>query len=133
VLDTNVLLRTISRKSSLAKILDALYDGKYRLVVSTDILLEYEEVIGRFYGPKTAQLLLDFLLILPNVDRIDPFFALNLIVSDSDDNKFVDCAFAGNAHYIVTDDRHFNVLRNVSFPKISILTVDGFVDLLVSF
>ena len=133
MLDTNVLLRAISRKSSLAKILDLLYEGRFRLVVSTDILLEYEEIIGRFYSPSTAQLLLDFLLTLPDVDRVEPFFALNLIVSDNNDNKFVDCAFAGNAHYIVTDDRHFNVLLSIDFPAILLVKANDFATLIDSF
>lgn len=130
VLDTNVLLRAISRKSSLTEILDALYDEKYRLVISSEILLEYEEIVSRFYGASTAQLLLDFLLTLPNVDQVDPFFSLNLIAADADDNKFVDCAFAGNAHYVVTDDKHFRVLAEIDFPNITVLAAETFQELI---
>lgn len=39
-----------------------------------------------------------------NVARKDPFFRLRLIKKDPDDNKFVDCAFACQADYIVSDD-----------------------------
>ena len=133
VLDTNVILRAISSKSSLASILDTLYLGKFDLVVSSEILLEYEEIISRFYSLPTAQAFLDFLLILPNVDRIEPYFALNLIPADADDNKFVDCAFAGNAHYVVTNDKHFNALKDVDFPNISVITAEDFKELLEQF
>ena len=87
VLDTNVVLRAISSKSALSGILDALNLGKFSLVVSSEILLEYEEIIIRFYGHLTAQTFLDFLLMLPNVERIEPYFRLNLIMNDSDDRN----------------------------------------------
>ena len=129
VLDTNVILRAVSSKSSMAVILDSLYLEKFNLVISSEILLEYEEMINRFYGQSTAQVFLDLLLFLPNVERVEPYFALNLITADYDDNKFVDCAFAGNAHYIVSDDRHFNVLEAVDFPRISVIRAEEFVGL----
>jgi uncharacterized protein len=40
VLDTNALLRSISRRSAFSLILDKLYDGDYELWVTNDILLE---------------------------------------------------------------------------------------------
>ena len=41
-------------------------------------------------------------------------------------NKFVDCAIAGNADYIVTHDKHFNVLKGMGFPEVKILRTDEF-------
>jgi uncharacterized protein len=130
VLDTNVVLRAISSKSNLADLLDKLYDEAYEIVVSTDILFEYEEKITQFYGITTAKTFLDFIIILPNTIRIEPYFQLNLIIQDADDNKFVDCAFSSNAHYIVSDDKHFKVLQNTDFPKIQVLKAEEFKDLL---
>lgn len=131
VLDTNVILSAISSKSSLAELLDRLYDEEYEVVVSTEILLEYEEKIMQFYSVSIAKTFLDFLIILPNTIRIEPFFQLNLINNDEDDNKFVDCAFSGNAHYIVTDDKHFQILNEIDFPKIPIIKSEDFKKLLV--
>lgn len=130
VLDTNVVLRAISSKSNLADLLDKLYDEAYEIVVSTDILFEYEEKITQFYGNTTAKTFLDFIIILPNTIRIEPYFQLNLIIQDTDDNKFIDCAFSSNAHYIVSDDKHFKVLQNTDFPKIQVLKAEEFKDLL---
>lgn len=48
VLDTNVILRAISSKSAYAILLDELYFQTYSLVVSTEILFEYEEKITDF-------------------------------------------------------------------------------------
>lgn len=126
VLDTNVVLRALSSKSVLRYIVDALFDGRYELIVSTEILFEYAEKITQFYGASAAESFLTFLRLLPNVTAIEPYFRLNLIVADPDDNKFVDCAFAGNAHYIVTNDRHFNVLKTNEFPKFSIIKAEDF-------
>jgi len=53
-------------------------------------------------------------------------FRMGLITADPDDNKFVDCAFAAGADYLVSEDRHFDVLRNTAFPKINLVTLDEF-------
>lgn len=84
-----------------------------------------------FYNPETAESFVAFLQLLPNVNHIEPFFHLNLITADPDDNKFVDCAFAGNAHYIVTNDRHFRVLQKIEFPTISTITAEVFKEWLI--
>lgn len=126
VLDTNVVLRAISSKSNLAELLDKLYSEEYEAVVSTEIILEYEEKITHFYGQTIAKTFLEFLIILPNTLRIEPFFQLNLITNDVDDNKFVDCAFSANAHYIVTDDKHFKVLKDIDFPTIPVINAEDF-------
>lgn len=130
VLDTNVILRAISSKSDLAELLDKLYDEEYEVVVSTEILFEYEEKISHFYGQSTSNTFLEFLIILPNTIKIEPFFQLNLIITDTDDNKFVDCAFSANAHYIVTNDKHFNILKEIDFPTIPVMSAEEFKSLL---
>lgn len=130
VSDTNVILRAISSKSEYAILIDELYLQSYSILVSTEILLEYEEKITQFFNKSIAKNFLDFLIILPNVEKVEAFFQLNLIDYDPDDNKFVDCAFVGNAHYIVTDDRHFNILKKLDFPKISVITAENFKQLL---
>ena len=64
------------------------------------------------------------------VELIDPYFRLQLIEADHDDNKFVDCAFAANATYIVSDDKHYDVLKEVDFPQILVLKLKEFLRLL---
>lgn len=59
-------------------------------------------------------------------------FRFHLIKSDEDDNKFVDCAIAANARYIVTEDHHFDVLKSIEFPVVDIIRIDKFVLLLTS-
>jgi predicted nucleic acid-binding protein len=59
------------------------------------------------------------------------YYNLNLITADTDDNKFVDCAFAANADYIITNDSHFNVLKTIDFPSIPTLRLEEFKTLLI--
>ncbi len=54
-----------------------------------------------------------------------------LLENDPDDNKFVDCAIAGAADFIVTDDKDFNVLKNISFPKVAVLSSDEFLEMVI--
>jgi len=126
VLDTNTILRCISRRSKFSVVLDKLFNGNYELAVTTDILLEYEEKIAEIFSKETAELFIGALSLLPNVTKTDIYYHLQLINSDADDNKFSDCAFAGNAHYLVTNDKHFNVLKTYTFPAINIITLEEF-------
>ena len=54
------------------------------------------------------------------------YFHLKLIHQDPDDDKFVDCAFKSNAHFIVTQDHHYDILREIDFPKINVIDIDSF-------
>ena len=66
------------------------------------------------------------------VELINPYFRLQLIEADHDDDKFVDCAFAANATYIVSDDKHYDVLKEIDFPKLFVLKLKEFLGLLES-
>lgn len=126
VLDTNVLLVSISPHSQYHWIIEHLISGNYELYITNEILTEYEEVIAERYDKQKVNDLIELLLSLPNVYQIIPHFRWNLIVTDPDDNKFVDCFVAANAYCIVTHDKHFNVLKQVDFPKISICRIEDF-------
>ena len=132
MLDTNVLLRSISRRSVYAIIMDKLYENAFELYITNDILLEYEEKISDIFSKETAELIIGAFSILPNVRKIDTYFRLNLITADADDNKFSDCAFAGNVHFLITDDKHFNVLKSISFPAINVISPEEFKELLTA-
>lgn len=54
------------------------------------------------------------------------YFNWQLITKDPDDDKFVDCAFAGNVDYLITQDKHFNILKRIDFPKINIIRLEDF-------
>lgn len=131
VLDTNILLTIISSKSANRVIFDYFLEEKYTLCFSNEILEEYAEIISNKMGADVAQTLVELLLEQPNVEYITRYFAWNLIKSDPDDNKFVDCAIACNVTYLVSQDRHFDILKQIPFPKIQVLKVEEFLNVLV--
>ncbi|MBU0558846.1 MAG: putative toxin-antitoxin system toxin component, PIN family [Bacteroidetes bacterium] len=126
VLDTNVLLVSISSKSKYHWIYDKLVADEYDLFITNEILLEYEEIISLKYNSSVARDVIKSLLILPNVYKVSIYFNWNLIEEDTDDNKFVDCAINSNSHLLVTNDKHFQVLKNIDFPKIKVNSIKDF-------
>lgn len=128
VLDTNCLLASISSRSEFFVVWRGLHEGRYILCVSNDILAEYEEIIAAKANPVVAKHVVDALVESEYVEFVDPQFRLGLIKNDPDDNKFVDCAFAANATYIVSNDTHYNVLRTISFPKLFVLKLRAFIE-----
>ena len=130
VIDTNVMVASVSRRSPYRKILEQLAEDNFSLYVSTDILLEYSELLERFYGVEVADFTLRSIMLMDNVFNVETYFNLQVINADQDDNKFVDCAFASNAHYLVTNDKDYNVLKSLEFPKINVLKADEFLTIL---
>lgn len=125
ILDTNVLLVSISSKSPYHWIFEKVLNEDFDLGITSEILMEYEEVIGDKYNTTVAKDVIRTLLVLPNVEQVTVYYKWNLIVSDSD-NKFVDCAVSCNASGIVTQDKHFNVLKTIEFPKVNVISVSEF-------
>jgi uncharacterized protein len=130
VLDTNALLTSISERSSLHGIFSAFLEERYDLCVTTEILAEYEEVIARHMGWAVAHNVLSIIENAPNVKWITRYYAWRLIEVDMDDNKFVDCAIAANATFIVSEDRHFDVLKTIPFPKVAVIKAKDFMEIL---
>jgi putative PIN family toxin of toxin-antitoxin system len=130
VLHTNVLLQALPVKSTYRPIFDAIRFGQIELAVSTTILLEYAEILSRRTSPAVAQNVLALLLGPVAARQQSIYFMFSLITSDPDDNKFVDCAIASQADYLVTNDAHFRVLEQVKFPIVKLLTAQEFLAVL---
>lgn len=126
VLDTNCLIQSISPKSAYHDIWLSILNGKNTLCVSNEILEEYAEILNRLAGETTANLVLNTIIECRNVMFFTPYYRFNLISADPDDNKFVDCAIQANAHYIVTNDHHYDVLRHIEFPKVGLIKLMDF-------
>jgi putative PIN family toxin of toxin-antitoxin system len=125
VLDTNVLLVSISSKSDAHWIFQKLLQEEFELVISNEILMEYEEIISKKFSVEVARDVIRTLLFLPNVSRSEIYFRWSLVSNDKDDNKFVDCAVASNADFIVTNDKHFKLLKEITFPPIKVMNISG--------
>lgn len=130
VLDTNVLLMAVSSRSVYHKVWQAFLDGDYTLCVTNEIVEEYVEVLARNINIRVAEVVVYTILTRWNVRKLDPHFRFRMIKADEDDNKFVDCAIVANAGYIVTEDHHFDVLREIKFPAVNIIGIEDFVRLL---
>jgi putative PIN family toxin of toxin-antitoxin system len=130
VLDTNVLLVSLSSRSSYHLIYQSLQSNLYNLFVTNEILTEYEEQISLRLGVQRTDLQLIELLNLRNVYKIEPYYLWQLIEADKDDNKFADCAVSCNADYLITNDKHYNILATIEFPNIEVLTAGEFLDML---
>lgn len=130
VLDTNALLRCIGSKSAFRPIFDSLLLGNYTLVVSTSILYEYEEVLSERNGSFVTDATLAAILSLDNLVRQRIDYDFRLVAQDPDDDKFVNAYVAGQADYLVTDDRHFRSVLASKFPRVRVVSAAEFLDVL---
>lgn len=126
VLDTNCLVMALPSKSPYHKVWTDFIMGNIEFCVSTEILLEYEEIIAEKASPYMADIVINALMNRSNLVKVEPKWRWNLIEHDQDDNKFVDCALAGQAEYIVSNDAHFNVLKQIDFPFVICKSIDDF-------
>ena len=109
---------------------EAFLCGKFDLCYTTEILQEYEEILSRFYFPKIAEFTVGTLVKAPNTIQITPYFKWNLITADPEDNKSADCALNAGADYIVTNDKHFNILKEMDFPYVKVVDIETFKQIL---
>ena len=130
VLDTNCLLQALPANSPFHKIWTEVLDGHICLCVNTDILEEYEEVLARKTTPEIARNIVDAIANLSTTIFQNTYVHFELLPADSDDNKFVDCAVASDAEYIVTNDKHFNPLKEIPWPKVEIIKIAEFIKLI---
>ena len=134
-LDTSVFLQMFGRRQPFYRILRALLDGRFILAVSTEILLEYEEITVKLSGAERWRDVVAFLELLTqihgNIRHIEPHYRFGVVVADPDDNKFCDCAIAAEADFIVTEDSHFGALKSAGY-KPQPLAPDEFIRLHLS-
>lgn len=130
VLDTNILLQSIAKASRFHIIWSSFLAESYGLYVTSAILLEYEEKLAEKTSEKVAINVISLISEAPNAYFISVYYKWNVISADYDDNKFFDAAIAANVDYLVTNDTHFNGAKKLSFPKVSIVTAEGLLNLL---
>ena len=130
VIDTNCLLAILPTRSPYHSVWTEFLANKLEICVSNEVLMEYEEILSEKTSPSFADSIVQALLNRKNLVRVSPVWRFNLILQDADDNKFVDCAVCGQAEYLVSNDKHFRILQDVSFPPITLVTIQEFVDTL---
>ena len=127
VIDTNCLLAILPSRSPYHQVWTDFLENKLEMCISNEILAEYEEILSEKTSPYFANIIIETLLNRKNVIRISPVWRFCLISQDPDDNKFVDCAVCGQAEYLVSNDTHFNVLKKINFPVVSVVCLQEFV------
>ncbi|WP_018622010.1 putative toxin-antitoxin system toxin component, PIN family [Spirosoma luteum] len=132
IIDTNCLRASIPPNSPFYQLYLDFRAGKFIWYVSTEILLEYEEIITRTYSSITSQLVLHQLAVAPNVVFAEPAYRWQLIESDPEDNKFADLALSVNADYVVSEDNDFNVFKSLPFPKLNVVSLESFLSILAN-
>lgn len=80
--------------------------------------------------PDVAENTMSALENSPDLVQVTNYFFWNLITTDPDDNKFVDCAITAGADFIVTNDQHFAILKMIDFPSIRVISAEDFVEML---
>ena len=126
VLDTNCLIQILGIHSKYRFLWSEFMACKYTLCISNEILHEYEEILSQKASPLVAEMFMAVLARSKNVIRKDPYFFFFFIKTDKDDNKFVDCAIVCGADYIVSNDAHFNCLRDIPFPIVNVIDLEIF-------
>ncbi len=100
--------------------------GRISLCVNSDILNEYEEILAEKTNAEIARNVVRAIMRLHTTIFQQAYFHFGLIETDPDDNKFVDCAVAVDAEYIVTNDAHFNILKQIEWPRLTIIDIKEF-------
>ena len=130
VVDTNALVQMMGQASPFAPLKGALEQGHISWAVSTPILIEYEEVIRRHAGAAAwaavARMIEIISLIRQTIIFTAPTYRFRNITGDPDDDAFADCAIVANADWIITEDRHFDVMRDGGY-KPQPITPEAFI------
>jgi putative PIN family toxin of toxin-antitoxin system len=130
VLDTNCLLPAVFPRSMYHWVWESFRRGNFILCYSNEIIEEYEELLSNLYPIEITKNTMHLLLASHNVEKVIPYYKWNLIAADPEDNKFADCALNSGADYLVSNDKHFNILKKIDFPKINVVKIDTFKNIL---
>ncbi len=106
ILDTNILVAAFrSRRGAANLLLDKLNDLRWRINVSTALLLEHEDVLKRpemkdFISESDVDVFLDGLCSIAEFNEI--FYLLRLLAKDPNDAFILELAVRVNADFIIT-------------------------------
>jgi putative PIN family toxin of toxin-antitoxin system len=131
VLDTNILVSACWKPGGLeARVVDLAIAGKIVACVSAEILAEYRDVLSR---PKLSALNGRAVELLAALERnavlVETVVPVKASI-DEDDNRFLECAEAAGAEYLITGNlRHYPAVwgatRVVNARAFSPATVEG--------
>jgi len=111
VIDTNIYISSIFWGGKPREIVDLGRSGKVLIFTSSEIEKELEQKLKTKFGlpdAETDQILLDFstFTVPVKVSR-----RIRVVGDDPDDDKFIECAVASRAGFIVSGDKHLLDLK----------------------
>ncbi len=128
VIDTNVLVSGIFWHGVPGQILDKWVNNKFELITSTMIIEEYADTLLEISKGKRGDLVQNWLLLITQYAHTVEIKKRFHLSADPDDDKFIECAVAGDAQYIISGDKHLLDLKAVF--NIDIVTPRAFINLL---
>ncbi len=129
ILDTNVIVSGIFWKGTSEKVLYALANGKFKLVISSGIITEIIKTLMNFkIRLSFEEILLWLSILLWKAELVEPEERVDVIKDDPDDNKFIEAAIEGNADYIVSQDKH--LLNIKEYKGIKIILPEDFLKII---
>ena len=131
VIDTNVLISGTFWSSSSFHVLKLVDAGRIELVVSREILEEYDELLHRdeimsktAYSQEKTNAAAK---MLKKAVLVEVSNQVHLVKDDPDDDKFIEAAIAGGAQFIISQDKDLLTLKEVR--EIKIITPERFLEL----
>ena len=128
VIDTNVVISALLFGGIPGKLIAFWQRGIMRPAASKEIIDEYLHVLT-YPKFELSEEEINYLLyqeIIPYFDVIDAHPGPRIIKKDPENDKFIRCASAANAKYIISGDRHLLALK--AFQKIKILSPADFIN-----
>ena len=127
VLDTNVLMSGIFFLGPPYQILKAWQKDKFNIVISENILTEYQRVaeeLSKQYPSVHIEPILELLTI--HAEMVDTHGFNVTVCEDPDDNMFISCALASKSKIIVSGDKH--LLKVSEYQRIVVVKPRVFID-----
>jgi len=127
VLDTNVYISGIFFTGPPYQILEAWRNSRIQIVVSPDILDEYQRV-GETLESQFPDIDLRamFELLAFSAEVVPPEDLAEPVCIDPDDDKFLACALTSGARYVISGDKH--LLRVSGYKGLKVLSPRRFVE-----
>lgn len=130
VLDSNIFISGIIFGGNPRKIINLIFEGKLKLCISSEILVEIKEVLERNkfgFSPDVTQ------HIIYEIESISEFITPkkkhSIIKRDPDDNIIIDCAIEAQAEYIITGDNDLLDLKE--YKNIKIINASEFINFIL--
>ena len=130
IVDTNILVSAVLRGRTPKEVIQFIIDTPdCDWLVSKEILEEYKQVLSRPKFKLTPQIINQWWFVLDTVTRVVEVTNVVDFPRDRKDAKFLACALATDADFLLTGDKDFEEAKNLG--KTRIISVSLFKRLLI--